>query len=149
MIADTNYANLPPILDIVEPVLEEAPTTLQNDLRDLIIALYRASAQETTFMLKHVLVNSQNPMTLLTLRRISRSFPPTLQSELNDILRPRPVAPATREIADPESRTMIKPSRVELEKLSPEKTKPLPRVRDRGSEMAAKSLDKKKPDKKE
>ncbi len=98
MIADTNYANLPPILDIVEPVIEEAPSTLQNDLRDLIIALYRASANETTFMLKHILVNSQNPMTLITLRRISRSFPASLQSELNKILRPQPLSkPKTKE----------------------------------------------------
>jgi len=149
MIADTNYANLPPILDIVEPVLEEAPTTLQNDLRDLIIALYRASAKETTFMLKHVLANSQNPMTLLTLRRISRSFPPSLQSELNEILRPRAVAPAPRGNAGLGPGTMIKPSRVELEKNPIEKTKPIPRVRNPGQEKAAKPIEKKKPGKKE
>ncbi len=92
MIADTSFTNLPPILDLVEPIIEEAPSTLQNDLADLIVALYRASANETTFMLKHILANSQNPMTVVTLRRISTSFPPPLQKELRELLRPQPLA---------------------------------------------------------
>lgn len=89
MIADTSFTNLPPILDLVEPIIEEAPSTLQNDLADLIVALYRASANETTFMLKHILANSQNPMTVVTLRRISTSFPPPLQKELRELIRPQ------------------------------------------------------------
>lgn len=99
MIADTSYANLPPILDIVEPIIEEAPSTLQNDLTDLIVTLYRASANETTFMLKHVIASSQNPMTVVTLRRISSSFPPPLQKELREFLRPQPLT-AQRTIAE-------------------------------------------------
>ena len=89
MIADTSYTNLPPILDLVEPIIEEAPSTLQNDLADLIVALYRASANETTFMLKHILTTSENPMTVITMRRISTSFPPPLQRELRDLIRPQ------------------------------------------------------------
>ncbi|MBI5946388.1 MAG: alpha/beta fold hydrolase [Chloroflexi bacterium] len=89
MIADSTFANLPPILDIVEPIIEEAPSTLQNELADLIIALYRASASETVFMLKHVLSTTQNTMTVVTLRRIVTSFPPPLQAELRDLLRPQ------------------------------------------------------------
>ncbi|MDP1716093.1 MAG: DNA alkylation repair protein [Anaerolineales bacterium] len=92
MIADTSYANLPPILDIVEPVIEDAPSILQNDLTELIVALYRASAHETTFMLKQVLTHSQNPMTVVTLRRISTSFPPPLQAELRELLRAQPIS---------------------------------------------------------
>lgn len=88
MIADTSYTNLPPILDIVEPIIEEAPSTLQNDLAELIVALYRASANETTFMLKNILAHTQNPMTAITLRRISPSLPPALQNELHELLRP-------------------------------------------------------------
>jgi hypothetical protein len=96
MIADTDFENLPAIFDIVEPIIEEAPSTLQNDLTDLIVALYRASASETIFMLKHVLSNSQNPMTAVTLRRISPNFPPPLQKELRSLLRttahtPKPI----------------------------------------------------------
>lgn len=93
MAADTEFENLPALFDLVEPVVEEAPPLLQNDLADLIVALYRASPSETTFMLKHVLSNSQNPTTAITLRRISSNFPPPLQNELRDLLRPQPIAP--------------------------------------------------------
>ncbi len=91
MIADVGNENLPPIFDIVEPIIEEAPSTLQNDLAELVVALYRASASETSFMLKHVLTNTQNPMTVITLRRIATSFPPPLQVELRELLRPQPL----------------------------------------------------------
>jgi hypothetical protein len=100
MIADASYANLPPILDILEPIIEEAPAALQNELTDLIIALYRASSSETTFMLKHVLSNTENPMTAVTMRRIVTSFPPLLQNELRDLLRPQPSVPAPLQQAE-------------------------------------------------
>ncbi len=89
MIADLSYTNLPPILDIVEPIIEEAPAILQNELAALIVALYRASTSETIFMLKHVLSNTENPMTVVTMRRIVASFPPPLQAELRELLRPQ------------------------------------------------------------
>ena len=89
MIGDAKDTNIPIILDMVEPIIEEAPSTLQNDLSDLIVALYRASANETTFMLKHVLKETENQMTVVTMRRISSNFPPTLQNELKDLLRPQ------------------------------------------------------------
>jgi hypothetical protein len=91
MVADTSYNNLPPILDLVEPIIEEAPSSLQNNLSDLIIALYRASANETIFLLKHILERTENPMTVITLRRISVNFPPPLQKELQELLRPRQI----------------------------------------------------------
>jgi hypothetical protein len=91
MIADSDFDNLPPILDIVEPIIMAAPTTLQLDLEDLIIALYRASPSETTFLLKQVLATTENPMTAISLRRISTSFPLDLQNELKEHLRVKPV----------------------------------------------------------
>jgi len=90
MIADSDFENLPAIFDLVEPVIEAAPSTLQYDLTDLIVALYRASASETVFMLKQILNAAENPMTAVTLRRISPDFPPPLQKELRDLLRPQP-----------------------------------------------------------
>jgi hypothetical protein len=94
MIAEASSNNLPTIFDMVEPLIEEAPSTLQNDLTDLIIALYRASANETTFLLKHILSNAQNPMAVVAMRRIAPDFPPSLQKELREILR----APSLTEI---------------------------------------------------
>jgi|JFJP01.1.fsa_nt_gi hypothetical protein len=92
MIAEASNNNLPTIFDMVEPIIEEAPSTLQNDLTDLIVALYRASSNETTFLLKHILTHAQNPMTIITLRRIAPTFPPPLQKELRDLLRAKPLS---------------------------------------------------------
>ncbi|MBL8063860.1 MAG: alpha/beta fold hydrolase [Anaerolineales bacterium] len=99
MITDSDFENLPAIFDIVEPIVIEAPAILQNDLTDLIVTLYRASPNETIFMLKHVLSTTENQMTAITMRRISPNFPPPLQKELRDLLRsqtlirPRPIEP--------------------------------------------------------
>jgi len=102
MISEASNANLPPIFDIVEPIIEEAPSTLQNDLTDLIVALYRASPSETTFLIKNILTNAENQMTVVTMRRIAVSFPPPLQKELRDLLRPQPLTSQrpTEEAAD-------------------------------------------------
>lgn len=123
MISDTTYANLPPILDIVEPVIEAAPSTLQNNLADLIVALYRASSNETTFMLKHILANTQNPMTVVTLRRISPSFPPALQTELRDLLRPQAPAHPSRDRAGEQTKEVGELNPVEIHPPIPVKSK--------------------------
>ena len=100
MISEASNVNLPTIFDMVEPIIEEAPSTLQNDLTDLVVALYRASTNETTFLLKNILTNTQNPMTVVTMRRIAVSFPPPLQKELRDLLRPQPLT-VQRPIEEP------------------------------------------------
>lgn len=101
MIADSDFENLPAIFDLIEPIVEAAPSTLQNDLTDLIITLYRASPNETIFMLKHILSTTENQMTAVTMRRISPDFPPPLQKELRDLLRPQPLTrPQTIETDD-------------------------------------------------
>jgi len=101
MIAEASNNNLPTIFDMVEPIVEEAPSTLQNDLTDLIVALYRASANETTFLLKHILSNAHNPMTVVTLRRIAPDFPPPLQKELRELLRSQPLSEIRRVEEEP------------------------------------------------
>ncbi len=116
MVADTEFENLPAIFDIIEPVIEEAPPILQNDLADLIVALYRASPSETTFLLKHALSNSQNPMTAITLRRIAPNFPPPLQNELRGILRqqlpaPQPIEETRDFVEEPPPMQTKKPRR--------------------------------------
>ncbi len=100
MIADGGYEHLPAIFDMVEPIIEEAPSTLQNDLTDLIVSLYRASSNETIFLLKHILKNTQNPMTAVSLRRMSSAFPPPLEKALRDLLRPKPRAPKPVEMSN-------------------------------------------------
>jgi len=93
LISDPDFQNLPPVLDIVEPVIEAAPSLIQLDLEDLIQALYKASPTETTYFLRQVLSESKEPMTVITMRRIASSFPLELQAELRDLLRsPNPLS---------------------------------------------------------
>jgi hypothetical protein len=112
MITDTTFENFPPILDVVEPIIQAAPSTLQTDLKDLIIELYKASPSETAFFLKQILSKSDNPMTAITLRRISSSFQTSLQIELKDYLRVTPISQTVRgmveaiEVGSPEREDM-------------------------------------------
>jgi hypothetical protein len=87
LITDPDFHNLPAIFTLIEPILAAAPTTLQNDLQELIVALYQASPNETIYFLQQILQNTTQPMTAITLRRILPSFPPELQSELRPLLR--------------------------------------------------------------
>lgn len=102
MISDADHSKLPALFDLLEPVLEEAPSTLQEDLREIILALYRASPRETTFMLKQLLAESQNPMTWITIRRISHTFPSGLQDELRGLVKAGSQPAAPQEFIQPE-----------------------------------------------
>jgi len=115
MIADSTFANFPTILDLVEPIIMAAPSTLQTDLEELIIALYRASPTETTYLLKQILTTSENPMTAVTLRRISPSFPLELQNELREHLRARPVSRSIQTTSEAEESTKALPEPVSPE----------------------------------
>ena len=87
MIKDSNFENLPPIFELVHPLVEAAPGALQTDLGDLINALYQASPSETEYYLREILEDSQNPLTAVTLRRILKTFPPELQASLRELVR--------------------------------------------------------------
>ncbi len=154
MIAERDDSRLPTILDLAEPILIEAPSTLQNELAELITALYRASPNETTFLLKQVLKNSQNPMTAVTLRRIASAFPSPLEKELRELLRPpqRPAPPKPVEMerlvdklfaaepiesAEPKPKKPRQPAarKAQSQETSPrKKTAPLQRAKDAPSE---------------
>jgi hypothetical protein len=86
-ITDPEYENLPPVYELARPVIESAPGMLQNDLADLINALYKASPAETEYYLREILENSANPLTVVTLRRILSLFHPELQSRLRNLVR--------------------------------------------------------------
>jgi len=93
LIADPAFQNLPPVLDVLEPVIEAAPTEIQLDLEELVQTLYKSYPDETVFFLRQVLTDSKNPMTVTTLKRISPSFPSELQIELRDLLRKQSTTP--------------------------------------------------------
>ncbi len=88
-ISDPDFAGLPGLMDVVRPVVEAAPSGLQLDLEALILALYAASPVETTYFVRQVLLESRNPMTTTTFRRMSPAFPYELKEEIREFIRGR------------------------------------------------------------
>ncbi|MBT3337891.1 MAG: hypothetical protein HN855_11015 [Anaerolineae bacterium] len=89
LVNTASFDNLPPIFDIFEPVLEAAPTMLQEDIEKMLLALYQASPSETTYFIKETLKKSTDQRTAMLLRRLSPTFPPELQDSLQNELKAR------------------------------------------------------------
>jgi hypothetical protein len=82
-----NFDNLPPIFDVVEPIIKASPATLQFDLKELIIALYKASPDETIYFIQQLLKETKSPLLGVSLRRMSPDLPQELQTHLREMLR--------------------------------------------------------------
>ncbi|MBV6396313.1 MAG: hypothetical protein HFACDABA_01911 [Anaerolineales bacterium] len=89
LIRDPNFTNLPPVFDTLEEVVTAAPVTIQSDLINLFDALYAVSPSETIYFLQHVIENSDNPMTAVTIRRILPSLPSSLADALRGLVKTR------------------------------------------------------------
>ena len=87
LISSQEFDNLPPIFEIVEPILKAAPAALQFDLQELITALYQASPDETAYFLQQILKRTKSPLPAVALRRMSPELPPELQISLREMLR--------------------------------------------------------------
>ena len=86
-ITDPEYENLPPVYELARPVIEAAPGMLQNDLAELINALYKASPAETEYFLREILKESASPLTTIMLRRILGLLHPELQAGMRSLVR--------------------------------------------------------------
>jgi hypothetical protein len=87
LISSRDFDNLPPIFEAVEPILKASPATLQFDLRELIITLFEASPDETTYFLQQILEKTKTSLTAVALRRMSPELPEELQINLREMLR--------------------------------------------------------------
>jgi len=87
LISSPEFDNLPPIFEVVEPIIKTSPATLQFDLQELIITLYEASPDETTYFLQQILKETKSPLPSIALRRMSPELPQELQSSLREMLR--------------------------------------------------------------
>ncbi len=87
LLEDTSYDNLPPVFNLLTPVVRDIPSNLQTELVDILTALYRASAVETTFFVRQVITGSSNPQTATIFRRILPSLPAPLQPVILDLVR--------------------------------------------------------------
>ncbi|HTP03314.1 MAG TPA: DNA alkylation repair protein [Anaerolineales bacterium] len=84
---DSQFQNLPPLMKTAEPVVAEAPPKLQNLIEELILALYEATPTETAYFVRQVLMDSDNPMTAITFRRIAPSLPTALREEIREFIK--------------------------------------------------------------
>jgi hypothetical protein len=87
LISSPDFDNIPPILEIVEPILKASPATLQFDLQELIITLFEASPDETVYFLQQILKGTRSPLPAAALRRMLPELPQELQSSLREMLR--------------------------------------------------------------
>jgi len=87
LLKDPDFENLPPIYEMVKPVIEAAPPLMQKELIELIAALYNASPVETSFFLRQTITLSTNPQTRITFRRVLPYLPEPLADNLREQLR--------------------------------------------------------------
>jgi len=87
LISSPDFDNLPPIFETVEPILKASPAALQSDMQELLIALYKASPDETVYFIQQILKDSKSPLPAVTLRRMSPDLPPDFQVHLRELLR--------------------------------------------------------------
>jgi hypothetical protein len=89
-VGDPGFVDLPRFLKILEPVVREAPSDIQLELEELILALYKLSPAETAYFVRQVLSTSDDPMTAITFRRMSASLPAGLTAGIRDLIRKAP-----------------------------------------------------------
>jgi hypothetical protein len=91
LVSSSEFDNLPPIFEIIEPVIKASPATLQFDLQELIIVLFEASPEETIYFLQQIIKETKSPLPVVSLRRMSAEMPPELQTSLREMLRKKRV----------------------------------------------------------
>lgn len=87
LISSPDFDNLPPIFEIVEPIIKTSPAILQYDLQELITVLFEASPDETIFFLQQILKGTKSPLPAIALRRMSPELPQELQASVREMLR--------------------------------------------------------------
>ena len=91
---DPTFPNLPALLSALEPALRQAPAEMQLDLEALLVALMGVSPTETTFLVRQILLSSDEVSTALLFRRMSPALPPELQEEIRELARGKPASVA-------------------------------------------------------
>lgn len=89
LISSPDFDNLPPIFEIIEPILKASPATLQSDIQELLATLYKDSPDETVYFIQQILKDTKNPLTATTLRRMSQELPQELGASIREMLRKR------------------------------------------------------------
>jgi hypothetical protein len=87
LIASPEFDNLPPIFELISPILKASPAALQFDIQELLITLYKESADETLFFIQQTLKSTKSELPATALRRMLPELPQDMQANLREILR--------------------------------------------------------------
>jgi len=87
LISANDFDNLPPIFEIIRPILRASPAALQFDIQELFTVLYKKSPDETLYFIQQILENTKSELPAISLRRMLSDLPPDLQTHLREILR--------------------------------------------------------------
>ncbi len=87
LISSTEFDNLPPIFEIMSPILKASPAALQFDIQELLAALYKKSSDETIYFIQQTLKSTKSELPAISLRRMLPDLPHDLQVHLREILR--------------------------------------------------------------
>lgn len=87
LLKDKNFHNLPRVFNIVQPIIETASATSQQELSTLVCTMYEASPIETTYFLRQLVTISTRPHAIQNIRRILPTLPQSLQDELREAIR--------------------------------------------------------------
>src|SRR5258705_6382200 len=87
LISSPEFDNLPPIFEIISPILKASPAVLQFDIQELLIALYKKSSDETIYFIQQTLKSTRSELPAISLRRMLPDLPHDLQVHLREILR--------------------------------------------------------------
>ena len=87
LISTSDFDNLPPIFETIEPILKASPAALQFDIQELLVTLYKASPDETVYFIHQVLKGTKSPLPAVSLRRMLPEMPQDFQTQLREILR--------------------------------------------------------------
>jgi len=90
LVASPEFENLPPIFEILSPILKASPAALQFDIQELLISLHNKSADETMYFIQQVLKSTKSQLPAVSLRRMLPDLPHDFQTNLREILR-RPI----------------------------------------------------------
>jgi len=92
-IQDREFENLPPLFQMVEPILKSPLPALQTELVEILQALASRSPVETAYLLRQALAVSDRPLTIRIVRRLLPLFSPEEQNRLRSLMSSSPTVP--------------------------------------------------------
>jgi hypothetical protein len=91
-VKDDAFLAQPALLEVLRPTLRAAPSEVQLDIEELILALHKKIPTETAYFVTQIIASSNSPTTRVTFRRMLPSLPSELRDEIREVMRSGPPA---------------------------------------------------------